>query len=59
MPQPPLFRRLTTATRWPVGVTLTSWRYMWRTTPLYRTEDAGGCPRTPPPAASGARSATT
>ena len=37
----PLFRRLTTATRWPVGVTLTSWRYMWRTTPLYRSEEEG------------------
>ena len=37
----PLFRRLTTATRWPVGVTLTSWHYMWRTTPLYRSEEEG------------------
>jgi uncharacterized protein (UPF0548 family) len=37
----PLFRRLTTATRWPVGILLTSWRYMWRTTPLYRSEEQG------------------
>jgi uncharacterized protein (UPF0548 family) len=37
----PLFRRLTTATRWPVGIVLTSWRYMWRTTPLYRSEEEG------------------
>ena len=37
----PLFRRLTTATRWPVGIVLTSWRYMWRTTPLYRSEEQG------------------
>jgi hypothetical protein len=37
----PFFRRLTTATRWPVGVTLTSWHYMWRTTPLYRSEEEG------------------
>lgn len=37
----PLFRRLTTATRWPVGMVLTSWRYMWRTTPLYRSEQQG------------------
>jgi hypothetical protein len=36
-----LTRRLTTALRWPVGVSLTSWRYLWRTTPLYRDEVAG------------------
>jgi uncharacterized protein (UPF0548 family) len=24
--------------RWPVGVGLTSWRYLWRTTPLHRSE---------------------
>jgi uncharacterized protein (UPF0548 family) len=35
------FRRLTTATRWPVGVSLTAWRYLWRTTPLYRAEEQG------------------
>jgi uncharacterized protein (UPF0548 family) len=39
--RPSLLRRLTTAARWPLGVTLTSWRYMWRTTPLYRTEERG------------------
>jgi hypothetical protein len=44
-----LFRRLTTATRWPVGVTLTSWRYMWRTTPLYRSEEEGAWPDDAPP----------
>jgi hypothetical protein len=47
--QPP-FRRLTTATRWPVGVALTSWRYMWRTTPLYRTEEPGTWEEDQPPA---------
>ena len=31
-------RRLATATRWPVGIALTSWNYMWRTTPLHRSE---------------------
>jgi hypothetical protein len=36
-----LTRRLATATRWPLGVALTSWRYMWRTTPLYRDEVEG------------------
>jgi hypothetical protein len=28
--------------RWPVGIALVSWRYMWRTTPLHRSEEAGG-----------------
>jgi hypothetical protein len=40
---------LTTATRWPVGVTLTSWRYMWRTTPMHRTEEAGSLRDDSPP----------
>jgi hypothetical protein len=43
------FRRLTTATRWPVGVALTSWRYLWRTTPLYRTEEPGSWEDDAPP----------
>ncbi len=47
--RPTLFRRLTTATRWPVGVTLTSWRYMWRTTPLYRSHEDGAWPEDAPP----------
>jgi uncharacterized protein (UPF0548 family) len=34
-------RRLATAARWPVGLALTSWRYMWRTTPMHRSEEAG------------------
>jgi hypothetical protein len=34
-------RRLATALRWPVGVTLTAWRYLWRTTPIYRDESVG------------------
>jgi uncharacterized protein (UPF0548 family) len=46
----PLFRRLTTATRWPVGIALTSWRYMWRTTPLYRSEEPGSWAEAQPPA---------
>lgn len=43
-------RRLTTAARWPVGVLLTSWRYMWRTTPLHRSEEPGDPARDAPPA---------
>lgn len=27
--------------RWPVGVALTGWRYLWRTTPIYRDEMVG------------------
>jgi hypothetical protein len=41
MPRQTLSRRLATATRWPLGIALTSWRYMWRTTPLYRSEEEG------------------
>jgi uncharacterized protein DUF1990 len=26
---------------WPVGLTLVSWRYMWRTIPLHRSEETG------------------
>lgn len=45
----PLARSLATASRWPVGVLLTSWRYMWRTTPTYRSEQAGSWPEDAPP----------
>src|SRR5215207_10169254 len=42
VPRRPAFkRRLATAARWPVGVALTSWRYMWRTTPMHRDEVEG------------------
>ena len=34
-------RSLGIAARWPVGIALTSWRYMWRTTPLHRRELSG------------------
>jgi hypothetical protein len=47
--RPSLLRRLTTATRWPVGVSLTSWRYLWRTTPLYRSEEEGSWAEDRPP----------
>src|ERR1700684_3869302 len=39
MPRRPTFaHRWLTALTWPVGVSLTSWDYMWRTTPLHRRE---------------------
>jgi hypothetical protein len=47
--RPPLPRRLRTATRWPVGIVLTSWRYMWRTTPFHRSEIEGRLPDDAPP----------
>ena len=34
-------RRLATAARWPAGVALTAWTYMWRTTPMHRREAPG------------------
>jgi hypothetical protein len=34
--------RLGIVLRWPIGIALVSWRYMWRTTPLHRSEEAGG-----------------
>ena len=40
----PLTRSLVTATRWPLGVALTSWRYLWRTTPWHRSEVPGQLP---------------
>jgi Domain of unknown function (DUF1990) len=44
-----LARSMATAARWPVGVALTSWRYMWRTTPIYRSEEPGCWPEEAPP----------
>ncbi|HEY3728116.1 MAG TPA: DUF1990 family protein [Solirubrobacteraceae bacterium] len=36
--RPTRTRRWLTAATWPVGVSLTSWDYMWRSTPLHRRE---------------------
>jgi hypothetical protein len=47
--RPPLARRLATAARWPLGVGLTSWAYMWRTTPFHRREEAGALADDAPP----------
>jgi uncharacterized protein DUF1990 len=47
--RPPLARRLATAARWPVGIGLTSWSYMWRTTPMHRREEAGALADDAPP----------
>jgi len=48
--RPSLSRRLRTASRWPAGVALTSWRYMWRTTPFHRSETVGTWAQDGPPA---------
>ncbi len=32
--------RLATIFLWPFGIGLTSWHYMWRTTPMHRSEEA-------------------
>jgi hypothetical protein len=43
-----LSRRLSTAALWPVGIALTSWNYMWRTTPMHRREERGTAEDLPP-----------
>jgi Domain of unknown function (DUF1990) len=48
--RPSRSRRLATAVRWPVGVALTSWSYMWRTTPMHRDEVQGSLEDDSPPA---------
>jgi hypothetical protein len=47
--RPPLGRRLATAARWPLGLALTSWSYMWRTTPMHRREETGAVDEDRPP----------
>ncbi len=42
-------RRLLLISRWPVGVSLTTWRYLWRTTPFHRTEEEGSMDVDAPP----------
>ncbi len=41
--------RIATSLRWPVGVTWTSWNYIWRTTPLHRRELEGSLAEDLPP----------
>ena len=46
--RPPASRRWLTAAAWPLGIGLTSWDYMWRTTPMRRTEAPGSLPSVMP-----------
>lgn len=41
--------RLRTVLGWPIGIALVSWRYMWRTTPLHRSDETGGRADLPDP----------
>ena len=34
--------------RWPIGLLLISWRYLWRTTPVFRRDEEGGPEDLPP-----------
>jgi hypothetical protein len=43
-------RRLAQAAVWPFGIALTSWSYMWRTTPMHRRELPGAQADDAPPA---------
>src|ERR1700753_619880 len=45
--RPSAARRWLTAATWPLGIALTSWDYMWRTTPMRRHEAPGSLPSTP------------
>lgn len=51
----PLDRRVAAAVYWPLGIALTSWHYMWRTTPMHRSEVAGDHLDLPPPLPKGLR----
>src|SRR5947209_6142956 len=46
--RPNATRRWLTAATWPIGIGLTSWDYMWRTTPMRRKEAPGSLPSTLP-----------
>ena len=35
--------------RWPIGLMLITWRYLWRTTPVYRRDETGDATDLPPP----------
>jgi hypothetical protein len=46
---PSRLRRLRIAARWPFGIALTAFNYMWRITPIHRSERDGAWPQDGPP----------
>ena len=44
-----LARRAGTVARWPLGMGLAFWRYLWRTMPLHRSDEHGSPDRDLPP----------
>src|SRR5579875_3716528 len=46
--RPTVTRRWLTAATWPLGIALTSWDYLWRTTPMHRQEDTDADASPPP-----------
>jgi hypothetical protein len=42
-------RRAATTATWPLGIALTAWSYIWRITPMDRTEQEGSLERDMPP----------
>lgn len=48
-----LSTRLGIVLRWPVGLLLITWRYLWRVTPVYRKDEDGGPEDLPPPVPDG------
>jgi hypothetical protein len=49
MPRLSLPKRASTAARWPLGVLITGWDYLWRTTPMHRSDAPGAVPDDMPP----------
>jgi hypothetical protein len=47
--RPARSHRFATAALWPIGIALTSWSYMWRTTPMHRLEATGSQATDAPP----------
>jgi hypothetical protein len=48
-----LARQIGTIGRWPVGMGLASWRYLWRTSPLHRVDQQGTADDVGPPVPDG------
>jgi hypothetical protein len=44
-----LAHRTAIVLRWPIGLALVAWQYMWRTTPIHRSESSGDNHDRPPP----------